>query len=234
MVRHSGGWSVLVPVKRLAHAKTRLRGAVSADRHAGLVLAMALDTVAAAVGCPAVRQVVVVTDEADARRALTAAGALCVADEPDDGLNPALAHGARCAAAREPDAGIAVLGSDLPALRAEDLAAALAAATLAGAVLAGATFIGATFIGATGSRRTFVADAEGTGTTLLTALPGVELAPAYGPGSAVAHAASGALPLTGDWPSLRRDVDTAADLRAAAALGLGPRTTDLLAARAVR
>lgn len=40
-----------------------------------------------------------------------------------------------------------------------------------------------------------------------------------------------ALPLRGAWPTLRRDVDTAADLAAAARLGLGPRTAALLAAR---
>ncbi|MCN0180088.1 2-phospho-L-lactate guanylyltransferase, partial [Salinispora arenicola] len=39
-----------------------------------------------------------------------------------------------------------------------------------------------------------------------------------------AHAASGALALLGDWPSLRRDVDTTTDLAEAARLGLGPRT----------
>ncbi|MGH3739210.1 MAG: 2-phospho-L-lactate guanylyltransferase, partial [Micromonosporaceae bacterium] len=49
-------------------------------------------------------------------------------------------------------------------------------------------------------------------------------------GSARAHAAGGAVELHGDWPSLRRDVDTAADLSAAAALGLGVRTAGLLAA----
>src|SRR5919204_619987 len=66
-----------------------------------------------------------------------------------------------------------------------------------------------------------VPDASGTGTTLLTAPSGAALNPRFGTGSAAAHAASGAVPLVGPWPSLRRDVDTAADLRAAAALGLG-------------
>jgi 2-phospho-L-lactate guanylyltransferase len=34
--------------------------------------------------------------------------------------------------------------------------------------------------------------------------------------------------LVGDWPSLRRDVDTAADLAAAERLGLGPYTAGRL------
>ncbi|PWR10558.1 2-phospho-L-lactate guanylyltransferase, partial [Micromonospora acroterricola] len=83
--------------------------------------------------------------------------------------------------------------------------------------------------GRAGVRRC-VPDAPGGGTVLLAAPPGVPLDPRFGVGSAAAHAASGALPLTGDWPSLRRDVDTAADLTAAARLGLGPRTAALLAA----
>ncbi|HYN95924.1 MAG TPA: 2-phospho-L-lactate guanylyltransferase, partial [Pilimelia sp.] len=43
------------------------------------------------------------------------------------------------------------------------------------------------------------------------------------------HRASGASELSGGWPSLRRDVDTAADLWAARALGLGPATATYLA-----
>ncbi|MGW1453349.1 2-phospho-L-lactate guanylyltransferase, partial [Micromonospora sp. NPDC002411] len=70
----------------------------------------------------------------------------------------------------------------------------------------------------------------GSGTVLLTAPPGVPLDPRFGVGSAVAHAASGALPLTGDWPSLRRDVDTPTDLATAIRLGLGPHTAALVAA----
>ncbi|MEV6813934.1 2-phospho-L-lactate guanylyltransferase, partial [Micromonospora sp. NPDC051296] len=75
--------------------------------------------------------------------------------------------------------------------------------------------------------RRFVADAPGTGTVLLAAPPGVPLDPRFGPDSAAAHLASGAHPLAGDWPSLRRDVDTAGDLAAALRLGLGPRTAAL-------
>jgi 2-phospho-L-lactate guanylyltransferase len=76
-----------------------------------------------------------------------------------------------------------------------------------------------------------VADAGGTGTTLLTAV-GVALDPRFGRGSAAAHRAGGARELTGPWPGLRRDVDTAEDLRAAALLGLGSRTARLLGTRA--
>lgn len=206
-------WSLVVPAKRLAVAKTRLRP-VTADlpdpgaAHADLVLALLGDTVAAALGCPSVRRLLVVTDDPAARRLVRRLGAGTVADEPDEGLNPALAHGA--AGLRGP---VAALSSDLPALRPEELGAALAAAEDAARE---------------GRPRTFVADEGGIGTTLLTAL-GVPLDPRFGPGSAAAHAAAGALPLTVAVPTLRRDVDTADDLAAAGRLGTGPRTTAALA-----
>ncbi len=88
------------------------------------------------------------------------------------------------------------LTGDLPALRPADLALALAGLPVR-------------------ARRGFVPDAAGTGTALLAAPPGVALDPRFGPGSAAAHAASGAVRLDGGWPTLRQDVDTAADLAAA-------------------
>jgi 2-phospho-L-lactate guanylyltransferase len=79
----------------------------------------------------------------------------------------------------------------------------------------------------------FVADASGTGTTLLATAPGRPVEPRYGRASAAAHRAAGAIELTGGWPSLRTDVDTAADLRTAAELGLGPATSGWTARHAV-
>jgi 2-phospho-L-lactate guanylyltransferase len=201
---------VVVPAKRLAVAKTRLRPltADTGDAHAAWVLALLADTVAAAAASPEVARVVVVTDDPDAAAVVRDLGADTVPDEPDRGLNPALAHGALAAGT----AAVAALSSDLPALRTEELTAALTAALTAGAAA---------------RPRCFVADAGGTGTTLLTAV-GAALDPHFGRGSAAAHRAGGALELTGAWPGLRRDVDTAEDLRAAAALGLGPRTARLV------
>jgi 2-phospho-L-lactate guanylyltransferase len=201
-------WSIVVPAKRLAVAKTRLRpltavlGDGTAADHAALVLALLADTVAAARACRVVAEVVVVTDDPAAEEVVRGLGARTVADEPDAGLNPALEHAARGVAGP-----VGALSSDLPALRPEELAAALGAAD--------------------GLPRAFVADAQGTGTTLLTAVD-VPLRPAFGPASAAVHRAGGAVPLAGTWPGLVRDVDTDADLRAALALGAGPRTTALL------
>jgi 2-phospho-L-lactate guanylyltransferase len=190
---------VVVPVKRLSLAKSRL-SAYGDDRRQALALAFASDVVVAAVE---VARVLVVTDDAEATPVLAALGAQVVRDDPDAGLNPALAHGAELLRAADPSIGVATLSADLPALLTADLAAALAQ------VPAGA--------------RGFVADLAGSGTTLLAAGAGAELAPAYGPGSRERHGISGAVELVAA-ESLRRDVDTPADLEAAVVLGVGPHT----------
>ena len=199
-------WAVVIPAKRLALAKTRLRPVtdrLGAAGHDSLVLALLADTVAAAVGCSAVGAVLVVTDDLAAADVVRGLGALVVPDVPDRGLNPALEHGFAVAGA----ASVAALSSDLPALRPAELEAALGAATAA--------------------PRCFVADAHGTGTTLLTAR-GVPLEPRFGAASAAAHRATGASPLLGPWPGLTQDVDTGVDLDAAMALGAGRCTSSFV------
>jgi 2-phospho-L-lactate guanylyltransferase len=202
-----GVWVAVVPVKSLAGAKSRLRGALPGVPHERLVLGLLRDTLAAVLACPGVGGLIVVTNEPRAAELAVGLGARVAPDAPDAGLNPAFAHGAALAGAVP----VAALTGDLPALRPEELAAGLAAAARVGV-------------------RAFVPDASGTGTTLLTAPPGAALGPRFGPGSAAAHATSGATPLVGPWPSLRRDVDTAADLAAAATLGLGAHTARLYGA----
>jgi 2-phospho-L-lactate/phosphoenolpyruvate guanylyltransferase len=205
-MRHSAPirWLAVVPIKPLSAAKTRLRGAVPDRVHPDLVLAMAQDTVAAALACEAVARVLVVCDDPAVREALAPLGADCVPDRPAKGLNAAVVFGAGRA-----ERWTVALTADLPALRAQELGDALDAAR---------------------SGRAYVADAEGTGTVLLAAPAGVPLAPRFGPGSAAAHHASGAQRLDGGWPTLRRDVDTAADLDAATKLGLGAHTERMLCA----
>ncbi|HKT04447.1 MAG TPA: 2-phospho-L-lactate guanylyltransferase, partial [Rugosimonospora sp.] len=82
-------WLAVVPVKRLAAAKSRLRGALPGVPHEDLALALVLDTVGAALRCAAVGEVVVVTDDARVRDAVRGIGGGVVADAPDAGLNPA-------------------------------------------------------------------------------------------------------------------------------------------------
>jgi 2-phospho-L-lactate guanylyltransferase len=198
-------WTAVIPVKSLSAAKSRLRGAVADARHEELALAMVRDTVAAVRACPAVGDVLVVTDDPAAAAAVAALGARAVPDRPAAGLNAAMRFGADVVAGLTHRR--AVLTGDLPALRPEELDAALTAA---------------------GTGRSFVADAAGTGTVLLAAQPGTALDPRFGAGSAAAHAASLALPLSGVWPGLRQDVDTADDLRTVLALGAGEHTCGLL------
>lgn len=200
-------WGVVVPVKRLALAKSRLAAYGDTGRR-DLALAFAADVVSAALGCAAVARVLVVTDDPLAAQVLERLGARVVRDAPDDGLNPALAHGAELLRAELGGHGVATVSSDLPALQPADLAAVLAQVPVGG--------------------RAFVSDAQGCGTTLLAAAPGAALLPSYGPGSRDAHLSSGAIELPGT-PGLRRDVDTPQDLADAVALGVGPHTAQVAA-----
>jgi 2-phospho-L-lactate guanylyltransferase len=202
-------WSLVIPVKVLAVAKSRLIG-LDVDRRAQLALAMAADTVAAALAAPPVATVIVVTDDKVVGAELGDLGAVVIEDQPAAGLNPALIFGAGYSDTRWPGRGRAAMAGDLPALRPAELALVLARAASAG--------------------EAFVPDAAGTGTTLYAAGPGVVFRPAFGLGSRDRHLAAGAVEL--DLPELRglrQDVDTPGDLQLAAGLGLGPRTSAALA-----
>jgi 2-phospho-L-lactate/phosphoenolpyruvate guanylyltransferase len=202
-------WSVVVPVKRPEVAKTRLADLAGA-RRAELARAFAADTVAAALACPDVVDVVVVTDDAQTATAVAAAGAVVVADEPAAGLNAALRHGADLVRRRHPDRYIAALSADLPALRPEELATTLRAATA--------------------HPVSFVGDAAGIGTTLYAVTRMEAFEPRFGGRSRATHRAGGAVELTvPDTPSVHRDVDTAVDLWDALRLGVGPRTAAVVA-----
>jgi len=207
-------WSVMIPVKVLSLAKSRLTGLADADREA-LALAMATDTVAAAVACPSVAGVVVITSDPAVGAEARALGAEVIPDGPAAGLNQALRAGAAHAALLRPGSGLAALTADLPALAARELTAALTAAASV--------------------THAFVADAAGTGTTLYTARPGAAFRPRFGPRSRARHRLSGATEL--DLPGLaglRQDVDTLGDLRDAARIGLGRRSAAVEAAVAAR
>jgi 2-phospho-L-lactate guanylyltransferase len=194
----SHSFALLVPVKALSLAKSRLSVSGGAGREP-LMRAFALDAIAAAVQCPAVAQVHVVTDdpgfEVDGVRRLP--------DEGDGDLNRALHHAALRVRLEDPHVAVAALCADLPSLLPDDLTEALSAGL---------------------TPRWFVADAAGTGTTLLAAGPGVDLDPHFGAGSARRHEESGAAPVRAEVASLRRDVDTEDDLVAARELGVGEHT----------
>ncbi|WP_372727872.1 2-phospho-L-lactate guanylyltransferase [Nocardioides sp.] len=199
-------FAVVVPVKPPARGKSRLVGV--ADRHRrALAEAFALDTVTAALASDRVGQVLAVTDDVHLATALGALGCSAIPDGVSADLNGSLRQAAAEAGRRWPEHAVAALCADLPALRPDDLDAALDRA--AGLVAEG--------------RACFVADAAGVGTTLYCA-PHDRFAPRFGADSRAAHLATGAVEIAGDLVSLRRDVDDVDDLAAAGRLGLGAHT----------
>ncbi|MGF2944855.1 2-phospho-L-lactate guanylyltransferase [Mycobacterium sp. Lab-001] len=202
--------AVIIAVKRLAAAKTRLAPVLSAATREKVVLAMLVDTLTAAAAVPALGSITVVTPDEVAAAAAAGLGADVLADPtPEvhaDPLNNAIIAAERSVA--EKFANIIVLQGDLPALQARELAEAIAAARQ--------------------HRRSFVADRLATGTSALSAF-GTPLDPRFGPDSSARHRCSGAIELTGAWPGLRCDVDTPADLTAARRLGVGAATARALA-----
>lgn len=191
--------AAVVALKDLDLAKSRL--AVAAPLRRRFALAMALDTIAALAGVCA--RVVVVSDEPGLAGRFDRVGLAVIAlpDPRGDDLDAAFAAGAEwLARAGQPRCLCAV--ADLPALRAEDVADLWA--------------------GPDG----YVADSAAAGTTIVLG-PTSQLRTRFGPSSAAVHAALGLAGLEAP-DRARCDVDTIADLRAAAALGLGARTSRLV------
>jgi len=200
-----GGWTVIIPVKPALSAKSRL------GRGPELARALALDTVAAVVACSVVSRVVVVTADVGFRPP----GVDIARERSPQGIDAAVRTGTALVVGDAVAAPRAALLGDLPSLRPEDLAAALALAAP--------------------HSRAFVADRESTGTTLVTAATGMSLLTAFGPGSAAAHRGLGLVQL--DLPvgsTVTVDVDTVEQLDRARVLGLGPATLATLAALAAR
>ncbi|MEU7765215.1 2-phospho-L-lactate guanylyltransferase [Nocardia sp. NPDC049190] len=201
----------VIAVKSLDQAKSRLADRLRPEHRARLVLAMLADTVTATAAVPEVMSVTVVTPDpavADLARTLGADVHPEPRDADTDGLNTALAAAAAALRGTHGPIALLALQADLPALRAEELSDMLATAPRG---------------------RSIVVDHAGSGTAaLLVRDPLDALDPRFGPGSARSHIAAGAVDLTGDWPGLRLDVDTADDLDRAAALGAGSATRAVL------
>ncbi|MHB1213130.1 MAG: 2-phospho-L-lactate guanylyltransferase, partial [Candidatus Nanopelagicales bacterium] len=207
-----GSWTVVMPVKSLSLSKTRLDpGRVGAGE--SRALAFFLDTAGAVRCTDAVDRVVVASADPVVAAAAQALGCAVIDDEGHPGINAAAAWaGSRIGAS----SGTAVIVSDLPCLTPDALAAVLGAVP--------------------GTGTAFVPDASGAGTTMWMAAGSAPVDRRFGPESAAAHRAAGAVDLAeaaGPHASIaaaRRDVDTDADLAAAVALGVGPHTRAILAA----
>lgn len=163
--------------------KSRLTG-----RSRGTVRRIAERTIAGAAAARSVAGVVVVTAERNWPR--TGRRVVVARERAPRGIAAALAAGVRTL---PPGVPVAVLLGDVPGTAPADLDAVLARAAR--------------------HPRSFVRDADGTGTTLVTARAGVPLRTAFGPDSARRHTAAGLVEL--DAPDgLRRDVDTPEQLAA--------------------
>lgn len=193
-------FAVLVPVKPLDRAKSRMRALPDARREA-LAAAFALDTVEAALAAGSADRVLVVTDDTDVADRVRALGAEVVPDGVGGDLNGSLTQAAAEARRRWPALQPVVVCADLPGLSSADLEEVLREVTVAGAV---------------------VPDARGDGTTVYTA-PWDRFAPAFGAGSFARHLAQGARPLPAP-DGARLDVDEPEDLARAVAAGVGRHT----------
>lgn len=207
---NAGDVALIIAVKRLAAAKTRLAPVFSARTRESVVLAMLMDTLTAAGRVRSLGSITVITPDDAAAAAATELGADVLADPTPEGhpdpLNNAIATAER--AVGNSFINVVVLQGDLPALQTQELNEAIAAARH--------------------HRRSFVADRLATGTAALFAF-GSPLAPQFGPDSSARHRSSGAIELTGAWPGLRCDVDTPTDLAAARRLGVGAATARAIA-----
>jgi len=201
----AGDVALIIAVKRLAAAKTRLAPVFSARTRETVVLAMLIDTLTAAACVGSVGSITVITPDEAAGAAAADLGANVLADPTPEGHGDPL-NNAITAAEKEVAgsfSNIVVLQGDLPALQTQELSGAIVAARH--------------------HQRSFVADRLATGTAALFAF-GTALDPKFGPDSSARHRRSGAIELTGAWPGLRCDVDTPADLAVARRLGVGAAT----------
>ncbi|ALR14254.1 2-phospho-L-lactate guanylyltransferase [Mycobacteroides saopaulense] len=191
-------FGVIIAVKNLATAKSRLAPSLPAPERERLVLGML--THAISVAFTAAGTVAVISPDPAAKAAAGEAGARFIFDDTPQGHPDPLNNALRGAAAqlRVSSPNLVVLQADLPAVTAEEFAEAMQAARA--------------------HSRSFVADRHGTGTAALFSTDG-DLNPLFGVDSARRHRDSGGIPLTGDWPGLRCDVDTPDDLSVARELG---------------
>lgn len=198
-------WSIVIPVKQLPLAKSRIGG--DRAKRSELARAFACDSVTTALEVVGADSVHVVTADREFGLWAEILGANVLWDAPPGPLNASLAHALQAVPSGRPTL---VMTSDLPCATPLALTNLLAAAAP--------------------HERCFLSDAAGTGTTALLGASPSSIEPQFGERSAAAHAAQGCVRL--DAPEayrLRRDVDTSVDLWDAIRIGVGPYTQHALA-----
>ncbi len=183
----------LIPVKELSQAKARLAPVLDGERRRELALALYRDVLAAALACPALDGVAVVSRDRDALTLAVEAGAEGL-PEPG-GLNEALTSASQTMAERGVDR-LVVLAADLPLATPDDIATVAEASAQADADVA-------------------LVPSEDGGTNALALAPGA-IAFRFGPDSARRHLAAadaaGLRSLRLELPTLALDIDTPDDL----------------------
>ena len=201
-------WTLVLPVKRTAIAKSRLAAAYPQHRPE-LARAFAVDTTAAALESPLVRAVLVVTDDPVVSADITAhrwPGGPGPARGGPQRRSGARSGSGRCGVPRDRHSRSVGRSPRTTSCRAHGCSSGLC---------------GRPQLRHRPTRNRYD-DARRRRREL-------QLDPRFGVGSALAHQASGAMPIElADIESLRRDVDTAADLAHAVQLGVGPRTADVM------
>ncbi|MDQ1730662.1 MAG: 2-phospho-L-lactate/phosphoenolpyruvate guanylyltransferase [Pseudonocardiales bacterium] len=186
-MRAESEWTVVLAVKPLRTAKSRMDGWLSASQRAELVLAMTRDVLLAARGCTAVSRLIVVTPDPQIAQVALEASALVLPETRATGLNAAYRRG-RDMVVAEGDGPLTLLMADLAFIRPHDLALALEAVPPNGSAV--------------------VRDAAGQGTTMLAARRASEVVPQFGGRSFARHLAGGAVDITAHAETgLRADVD---------------------------
>lgn len=191
----------LIPVKTLAHAKGRLAPELQPIQRRLLAIAMLEDVLDAVAATAGLARPVVVSPDREVWRRAAALGCRVVEEQPpadgDGGdVNAALRLAAATVADAELAGGLLVVAADLPLADADSLGRVRDALAQAPVVV--------------------VPSHDGHGTSVLGWADPAGFSPAFGPDSAARHLSiDGAV--TVDAPRLALDVDTVADLRAAAA-----------------
>lgn len=212
MINGPDRWAVVVPVKGLNEAKSRLLPAGDPARPE-LALAFLQDVLTALRDCDGVAQVTVVTDDLIVQQLASDANHRWAPETPHRGLNEAALFGASLT---PPGLGVAIVAGDLPCLTGAVLDLVLRRAEI--------------------YERTFVADTQGIGTTMLMSHTIAGCTPSFGERSRAHHVVRGYVELgLSEIASERqllapahRDVDTHVDLWDAIRIGVGAATKSAL------
>lgn len=190
-------WHALVPAKRLNEAKSRL------GRH-DLTLPFLSDVVFALQRSELIEHVSVISSDPDIRQHVTNLGCSVISEPDTGGLTGAIAQGMQWCADHGVSHVLVALG-DLPCLNAGHVD----------------EFLGA----GSDHEASFLADAEGTGSTLWMRTTETAPAPKFGFRSRAAHRETGAHEVEGsNFSGARRDVDTEVNLWDAIRIGVGSHT----------